>query len=148
MRSKTYLELAVLPYRDDINNSNIEQWGIANLPNSWFGDLTGIKKAFNPSRHLSEWSIDATSLELQPSSTKFDSFKQDLQQQLFFFYHCIEFAENNPSILVDTVIKHGIEMSDGYDNILDVMLNDIVIENAADRVIFYDFIRQTGLCYE
>jgi hypothetical protein len=148
MRSKTCLEIAKIPSDKPINNSNIEQWQISNLPQKWFGDLVGYERQWNPTEYHNTYAIQHPDMIIEPNSVIFDEFKKDLQKQIFFFYYCFEFIEKTPSELISGIVLKSIEQSNNYDNILDIMLDDVPIVTQQDRVDFYNFIRQVGLCYE
>ena len=148
MRSKTCLEIAKLPGAAHINNSNIEQWQISNLPQRWFGDLVGYERQWNPTEYHSTYAIQHPDMLIEKNSVMFDEFKTDLQKQIFFFYYCFEFIEKTPSDLIGGIVLKSIEQSNNYNNILDIMLDNVPIMTQQDRVDFYNFIRQVGLCYE
>lgn len=147
VRSKTNLEMVVMPYCKDITNANIEQYYIKNLHPKWFGDLVNFYKG-NPQKHLDKWSIADPGMIIDLNHVEFDQYKSDLQKQLFCFYHFLEFVEKNPSELVERLIMNCIQHSKDYASVIDTLLNEIHIDSQQDRATFYKFLTHTSLFYE
>jgi len=148
MRSKTNLEMAVLPYKADMSNANIEKFYIKNLHPKWMGDLVNFYKQPDPEKHLAKWAIVDPEMQIELTQTHFDSYKTDLQKQLFFFYYCLSFLKKHPSDLVEKLITNSIWYSKNYSEVVDCLLNSVAIHSQQDRAMFHKFLTQTGLFYE
>jgi hypothetical protein len=144
--SKTKLDIVKLP-KSNLDNSQIDQWYIKNLPPEWFNDPHYGKRQFNLKRHRDQWTIQNITLGKR-TNFLFDEFKTDLQKQLFFFYHYIDFLNQDfDSNLADMILR-AVELCTNYNDAKDTMLDSISISSQDSRMKIYTFLRRTGLFYE
>jgi hypothetical protein len=150
IRSKTILDIVELTNIPNlvsnnlIDNSVIENWGLESVHNDLFRDATPRWK----NQHDSAIFYKTATVKdpvLQAVESKFDNFKHNLQQQIFFIYYCLE---NNPTDNVKAHLQQAVELGTDYADTVDRFLN---FTNITDKTVLQDmiaFLRTTGLFYE
>lgn len=130
-----------------IDNSVAMQWGLEEKarPDYFYNDVHFYKKRYNSEQYFNRWVLKDQ--KLVNNCKEFDNYKKDLQEQIFFFYHCLNFiTEENSSVIVDK-LKHAIGCGESYSHAKDLFLN---IKNYDRRIrqTLMDFLRTAELFYE
>ena len=150
IRSKTILDIVELTNIPNlvennlIDNSVVENWGLEYIHNDLFRDATPRWK----NQHDPEIFYKTATIKdpvLRAVDSKFDDFKRDLQQQIFFIHYCLD---SNPSDNVKAHLQRSVELGKDYADTVDKFLN---LTTITDKTIIQDmltFLRTTGLFYE
>lgn len=146
-RSKCVLDIVELTSAqcELVDNSVIENWGLTQntlIENSnLFGD---INFRWTQNNIVTEFYEQSTvkNPTLQQTNIKFDNFKTDLQQQLFFAYYCVN--ENAPTDHLQQSIELGVNYADTVERFLD--LTGITDKNKMLDMLL--FLRRASLFYE
>lgn len=153
IKSKTALEIVKLESAAT-NNSDIESWKITNVDHVLYGDIMRIY------RDDTNWSLQKKPQEiiehpeLAHNNTTFDSFKLDLQRQIFFINYCLEllhrYLHHDPVAIkqVEDFILSAIEQSTSYEDTVEKVLNFDQITDKHSMISMIRFLRVTGLFYE
>ncbi len=145
MRSKTMLEVVDISAADSqIDNSVIENWGLQQAEIEFYTDSQprweGDHKA-----DLYFKRIQNKKYKLIQVQSGFDDFKRDLQQQIFFVYHCLTF---DPNQLVLEHLAQAVGLGIDSADVIDRFLN---LTDITDQRKLYDnliFLKMANLFYE
>jgi hypothetical protein len=130
-----------------IDNSVAMQWGLKEdiRPDYFYNDVHFYKKRFNSEQYYNRWVLKNQTLVNH--SKQLDSYKQDLQEQIFFFYHCLSFVtKENATVLVEK-LKHAIGCGKDYEHAKDLLVNFNNFDRASRQTLM-DFLRTAELFYE
>jgi hypothetical protein len=128
-----------------IDNSVIENWGIANPIAELFTDSRPSWPGHTDEQTYYQIHIADSTIQITPSCAVFDDFKIDLQKQLFFAHHCLTF-DPKPTVLSHfaTAVSLGVDYNDVVDRFLDLT----TIDNRQVMHDVIDFLKVTCLFYE
>jgi hypothetical protein len=144
MKSKIVLEIVELPEDHNIDNSVVANWGLEKQPDVVFADiLSGRKFSGNMVRYR-EWGVIRNE-PICETHVVFDSFKQDLQQQIFFVNHCNRFIKQDS---VKDRLQYSLGMGQTLDEVIDLFLDFDDIKDRQEFVDMATFVRTAGLFYE
>ena len=129
------------------DNSVIENWGISQVEKYLYSDITLTKKRFGPEDYYKVYVIKNPMLI--ETNVELDSFKQDLQKQLFFFHYCLS-KMPNMSEHVWKFFLTAAELSVDFDQAINMVLDLTTIDSKdkQTREDMYKFLRMSGLFYE
>lgn len=151
IKSKTRLEIVDLSqYRYNKDNSRItdnwviEQWGI-DLDELNFRIDPLTSKRFKEANKKESYVLNIPAVNLKPATVNFDSYKSDLQKQIFFTYFFVSNYE--ASKLAKLHFKKIFQTSMSYQEMLEQLLD---VKNAPlpVQVELLFFIRRAGIAYE
>jgi hypothetical protein len=150
IKSKTILDIVELTNVPDlvkdnlIDNSVVENWGLKSVHGDLFRDATPRWK----NQYNADVFYKTTTIKdpvLQSVDPKFDTFKTDLQKQIFFIHYCLE---ANPKDTVTAHLQQAVALGKDYDDTIDRFLD---LTDITDKTVLQDmlsFLRTTGLFYE
>lgn len=131
---------------DKIDNSIIETWGLSSFPTHVFQDV----KYRDQTRYLQDSMI--RDFKIVKNHAEFDNFKKDLQQQLFFFHHCLFQANNQYQFSQDSFFyKHlltAAELGESYQDCIDKFVDISYIRKQDPDAVILRFIKSENLAYE
>jgi len=149
-RSKTTLEILNLSTVENLVEKNlldysvIEKWGADTTELDFYTDLQLGWSGHTQADAYHQRIVDKI-IKIQETKINFDTFKKDLQQQLFFVHYCLEY---NPSADViahlNTAIGLGVDCHDVINRFLD-------LTSISDKKRLYDllnFLKISKLIYE
>jgi hypothetical protein len=150
-RSKTILDIVKLSNVPDlieknlIDNSVVEKWGVDTPMAEFFVDCSPGWAGHNDAEAYYQIHIAESNIQLTESQTVFDTFKIDLQKQLFFAHHCLTF-DPNPTVL--THFASAVSLGVNYSDVVDQFLDLTTITNREVKRDLIDFLKVTCLFYE
>jgi hypothetical protein len=158
IKSKIILEIVdfsnqISAISEKIDNSIVETWGLNCIPTHLFQDIRSLSNSY---RDKTEYCQDILikDVEIVKNNVEFDTFKQDLQQQLFFFHYYLFQANNVQKYNKDSFFyKHllrAAELSESYQDCLDRFLNisHMCKQDPDFLLTFLKFIKHENLMYE
>lgn len=98
IKSKIILEIVdfanqISAVSEKIDNSIVETWGLGVIPAHLFQDIRSLSDSYRDKTRYRQ-DILIKDFEIVKNNIELDSFKTDLQHQLFFFHYCL-FQANN-----------------------------------------------------
>jgi hypothetical protein len=158
IKSKIVLEIVdfsnqVETVNEKIDNSIVETYGLCDIPAHLFQDLRFLSDSYRDKTKYCQ-DILIKDFAIVKNNTKFDDFKKDLQQQLFFFHHYLVKANNAQKYDKDSFFyKHllrSAELGESYQDCLDRFLNisHMCKQDPDFLFTFLKFIKHENLMYE
>jgi hypothetical protein len=131
---------------DQIDNSIVETWGLSSFPTHVFQDI----KYRDQTRYLQDGVI--RDFKIVKNNAEFDNFKKDLQQQLFFFHHCLFQATNvyrysQDSFFYEHLLRSA-ELGESYQGCIDTFVDISYIQKQDPDSVVLKFMKTENLAYE
>jgi hypothetical protein len=158
IKSKIVLEIVdfsnqISAISEKIDNSIVETWGLNSTPTHLFQDIRSLSDLYRDKTKYCQ-DILIKDFEIAKNNAEFDTFKKDLQQQLFFFHYYLFEANNTLKYAKDSFFyKHllrAAELGESYQNCLDRFLNlsHMCKQDPDFLITFLKFIKRENLMYE
>lgn len=150
-RSKTMLDIVKLSDVPDliekklIDNSIVETWGIDRPMTEFFQDYNPLWSGHNDAKAYYQTHIAESNIRLTKSQTVFDTFKIDLQKQLFFVHHCLAY---DPEATVLAHFLNAIELGIDYNDVVDRFFDFTTITHPEIKQDMITFLARSFLFYE
>lgn len=150
VRSKTVLDIVELTNVPDlvknnlIDNSVIESWGLASIHKELFRDATPRWKNQHDADIFYETAV-IKDAQIGSSSCVFDSYKLDLQKQIFFIHYCLQITKSD---LVKKHLADSVSLGLNYLDVVDKFFNFSNVSDSEIRQHMLYFLRSNGLFYE
>lgn len=150
IRSKTVLDIVELTNvsalfdNNLIDNSVIESWGLSSIHKDLFRDATPRWKNQHDADIFFKTAVIKDPI-IEQSSYKFDSYKLDLQKQIFFIHHCLQITKSD---LVKKHLSYSVSLGVDYLDVVDKFFNFSNVDDSEIRQQMLYFLRSNGLFYE
>lgn len=156
IKSKIILEIVdfsnqISAVYEKIDNSIVETWGLSNTPTHLFQDIRSLSDSYRDKTRYRQ-DVLIRDFEIVKNNVEFDTFKQDLQQQLFFFHYCLFQANNQYQYSKDSFFyKHllkSAELGESYQDCLDKFIDISYIDQQDPDSAILQFMNAENLMYE
>jgi hypothetical protein len=156
IKSKIILEIVdfsnqINAISEKIDNSIVETWGLSRTPTHLFQDIRSLSNSYRDKTKYRQ-DILIKDFEIAKNNVEFDTFKQDLQQQLFFFHYCLSqaknFCDSDTNIVVQKQILISAELCESCMDAIDRFLNLSFVADKNDIVPMLYFLTREKILYE
>lgn len=149
-KSKTTLD--IIPLSDVpglkehnlLDNSVIHRWGLTTVDSSFFTDNQPRSRGQTDADVYHD-RIKNLRIDLSETGVIWDTFKQNLQQQLFFAHHCVSF-EPTPAVLRH--LEQAIGLGQDDTEVIDRFLNFVEIDDRQYRSELVMFLKKANMFYD
>jgi hypothetical protein len=156
IKSKIILEIVdfsnqISAVYEKIDNSIVETWGLNSTPTHLFQDIRSLSDSYRDKTRYRQ-DVLIRDFEIVKNNVEFDTFKEDLQHQLFFFHYCLFQANNqyqysNDSFFYKHLLKSA-ELGESYQDCLDKFIDISYINQQDPDSVILQFMNAENLMYE